>query len=501
MKNRSRKLLIFLLAVVLSVCSGLSVPGLAAKNTAVFGDFTYEILEDGTCSIKKYKGTATELIIPSQINGYAVTEIGYQSFLRCKNLTSITIPKGVIQICDFAFRECTGLTHVTIPDSVISIGYRSFWLCSSLTSIDIPNSVIQIRDAAFSECTGLTHVTIPDSVISLGWSVFSNCTNLTTITIPESVTSIGNDVFSHCSKLQYFTYDNAKYVGSKSNPASHLIDGINVPRVDIHPFTKHICDYAFYGCRNTNTIFIPEGVITIGSHAFYECESLTKITIPSTVKEIREAAFSSCSALTEITFSGSAPSMVSVSEYEYNLSFYNTTATVYYPANDPTWTEEVRQNYGGNLTWVPYQEEPIISLFGKLSSFVDIPEAYVRLELWTKETDTLAYLAIINNDSYRFQNIPNGSYVLKLSAEGGVSRSYPVEIGSEAITLDVKICPQGDIDGNNKVNIGDVARAYAHARGTGKLHDAYALSCGDMNGDGKVNIGDVGNIYRHIKRN
>ena len=32
--------------------------------------------------------------------------------------------------------------------------------------------------------------------------------------------------------------------------------------------------------------------------------------------------------------------------------FDGLTATAYYPAGNSTWTAEVRQNYGGNITWV-----------------------------------------------------------------------------------------------------------------------------------------------------
>jgi hypothetical protein len=40
--------------------------------------------------------------------------------------------------------------------------------------------------------------------------------------------------------------------------------------------------------------------------------------------------------------------------------FVGMTLTAYYPAGNETWTEEVMQNYGGTITWVPYEaEEPL----------------------------------------------------------------------------------------------------------------------------------------------
>jgi hypothetical protein len=62
----------------------------------------------------------------------------------------------------------------------------------------------------------------------------------------------------------------------------------------------------------------------------------------------------------------------------------------------------------------------------------------------------------------------------------------------------LKLHPLGDITGDGKLNIGDVARIYAHIKGGTKLTD-YALACADMNGDGKINIGDTGRAYAILK--
>jgi hypothetical protein len=56
----------------------------------------------------------------------------------------------------------------------------------------------------------------------------------------------------------------------------------------------------------------------------------------------------------------------------------------------------------------------------------------------------------------------------------------------------------GDINGDGKVNMGDVSRAYAHAKGSTLLTDPNALVAADTSGDGKINLGDVTRIYAHI---
>ena len=158
-----------------------------------------------------------------------------EAFAECENLTSITIPNGVISVGNHAFFECTALTAVKISDSVISIGDYAFSDCRALTAITIPDSVTSIGDGAFSDCRALTAITIPDSVTSIGDSAFSDCRALTAITIPDSVTSIGNRVF--------------------------------------------------YNCSNLTSIIIPNSVTSIGEFAFYDCYSFTDVYFTGTEQE------------------------------------------------------------------------------------------------------------------------------------------------------------------------------------------------------------------------
>ncbi len=212
--------------------------------------------------------------------------------------------KPVTIIGDSLFYFHRELTSITIPDSVKIIESDAFQGCSSLTSIVIPYGVESIKRFTFAECTSLSSVTIPDSVSRISNFAFGECRSLTSITIPDRVTSI-----------RMFT---------------------------------------FYGTKLAS-VTIPNNVDRICGWAFAQIDTLTSITIPASVREIDNYAFSHCSGLSEITFAGSAP------RFRDEGQFSGVTATVHYPADDPTWTESVRQDYGGSLTWVPYGDLPEIT--------------------------------------------------------------------------------------------------------------------------------------------
>ena len=65
--------------------------------------------------------------------------IAARAFAVCNNMTSITIPEGVVGIGEFAFRECVLLTSVVIPDSVVRIFGYTFSHCTALKNVTFEN--------------------------------------------------------------------------------------------------------------------------------------------------------------------------------------------------------------------------------------------------------------------------------------------------------------------------------------------------------------------------
>ena len=104
-----------------------------------------------------------------------------------------------------------------------------------------------------------------------------------------------------------FTFDENKYLLTKSDQKSQHFDVLKFARKDIieaniKSSIKFIDSHAFKNCHNLQTVTFSEGsqLQVIGKEAFYNCENLNEIFIPSTVTKIGTSAFSECNSLQKI---------------------------------------------------------------------------------------------------------------------------------------------------------------------------------------------------------
>lgn len=220
----------------------------SAESSAEFEGLEYEVLDDNTVEISRYKGMNPKLIIPETIDGKTVKSIGDSAFFCIKKLSSVKLPDSITNIGNKAFLGCIGLSDINIPDGVTNIGESAFSGCTNLKSIKLPNGITNTGTHSFAGCSSLTTVTIPDNIANIDFFSFSDCDNLINITIPNSVKSIGDNAFSNCKSLENIII-----------PDSVINIGIA----------------AFSSCINLNEIFIPDSVTDIGVLAFLNCEMIT----------------------------------------------------------------------------------------------------------------------------------------------------------------------------------------------------------------------------------
>ena len=409
-----------------------------------------------------------EVVLPE-----GLTFIGQKAFEQSG--LSINLPSTVITIGDYAFSGCR-INGEALPQGLTSILEGVFMNCyfsGGMENMVIPEGVTAIGKKAFAGCSNLVEVVIPEGVTGIGEGAFESCDYLDEVSIPDSVTFIGLDAFSYCGSLNVNNVGYSMYLGNVNTPDIVLIRG---------------------DCADS----ISENTVAISNAAYYENINLTEITIPKKVSSIGYNAFYGCKNLETITFQGDAPIMD-----EYAFGFYKESEdpvfTAYYPANNPTWTEEVMNSVAAEITWVPYDagETQGSKITGTISAAANATG--LRVELWEDTNSTSpAYTATVTDETYTFENVENGNYRLVVYMDNGVAREYEVSLNGSDAVVDTKICQRGDVSGDGKINVSDTGRLYGYIKGTVELTE-YALECADVNGDGKINVADTSKIYAHIR--
>ena len=101
------------------------------------------------------------------------------------------------------------------------------------------------------------------------WKAYSE--EITSVFISDGITSVGDYAFYNCKNIETVTFSTV------------LTD---------------IGDYAFYGCGRLTDIIFPETLYSVGERAFYGCCNIKSIIIPEAVSVLGKGIFEECNTYT-----------------------------------------------------------------------------------------------------------------------------------------------------------------------------------------------------------
>ncbi len=232
MKNAVKIFMVVILALM------VMMPAEFIASAATYGDFEYTVSKNEV-RIDSYKGSQTDVTIPSSIQGFPVTSIKINAFQYNNTIKKVVIPDGVTKIDSYAFASCYELCDVCLPDGLL-----------------------KINDHAFYNCKALKHIELPDGLTYLGTSAFAD-SGLIEITIPGSLSAICSSAFQSCKKLEKVTFN---------------------------PGLEKIYNKCFYECTSLKNIVLPSTLKIIEREAFVCSSGMPYIVIPQSVTEIDESA-------------------------------------------------------------------------------------------------------------------------------------------------------------------------------------------------------------------
>ena len=307
--------------------------------------FTFTLLSDGTYSVKANTAQTlpSEVIIPSEYNGKAVTQIAHSAFANCQTLQSITIPANVKQIDSGVFDGCSALKNIIVDTN--NANYSSlggdlyskdqtkllqYALGKEESSFAIPSGVKMIGSHAFARSL-LTSVEIPASVTAFESGIFSQCPHLKNIAfmgtrkqweqISKSIYwdnnmedySVTFPMDLDENYLRFNSYDRGETYWVTGSDSQNMPEHIVIPATYRGKPVTRLYNTAFWNCKTLKSITLPESVQYIRDDAFKNCEALTHLEIPSSVREIGAGIFVGCKNLQSIVFPNSITKMGVVS--------------------------------------------------------------------------------------------------------------------------------------------------------------------------------------------
>ena len=167
---------------------------------------------------------------------------------------------------------------------------------NQIKKVVVKGTVEHIGDFSFFRCFQATEIIIEDGVKSVGRNGLQN-TKISSIHLPDSIESMG-----------------MVSLGS---------------------------------CHNLTTLKLSANLKKISEFFVTDCPSLKTIYVGAKVTEVDIAGFANLEG-TSIIFTGNAPQF-------HSESFRYSYGRIYYPKDDPTWTNVVGQTYGGSaITWIAY---------------------------------------------------------------------------------------------------------------------------------------------------
>lgn len=328
-----------------------------APATVSFG-FTLNDDSTGYIVSRFRPAVPMDIEIPSVYRGLPVTAIGDTVFRR-SNVLSVRIPNSVERIGNLAFADCTRLTRMYIGSGVTYIGERAFERCDELKDIyiydlsswcnatlaapsaspfsqsgkiyindkqlidlDIPSTVTVIKPYTFTDAP-IRDVSLPSTVTEIGTYAFfrstveraylnnceslrevgdfafAGCTNLKTIETSPYFKDVdcGAAVFQGCTKLANVSWAHIPLARAMFEGCVSILDA------SVHGTTVPALAFKDSGLM---TIYVDEGVTSIGEGAFSGCTSLHRVTLPASLVSIARDAFKECPSIQTLTYAGSS---------------------------------------------------------------------------------------------------------------------------------------------------------------------------------------------------
>ncbi|MBR2589336.1 MAG: leucine-rich repeat protein [Clostridia bacterium] len=306
---------------------------------------------------------------------------------------------------------------------------------------------------------------ILSTVTSFETKAFSDSTEISSITVPSGVTKIPDRCFEGCTALASIDMSNAKI--GKIGIYAFLNTALTA--VNLGAYIKLVDSFAFFGNSNLTSVTIPQEAknVVLGAGSFIGCP-IEELTVYRSIIEMNDKAIG---FYYDDDFALQQYDNLVVTTYKYDEAMENTTAMYNYLKTNA-------------IKFVP------------LDDIYDINIDYEQLKgydavMYLYKGSTKKYTVNSENGIFELQNIPRANYDAFFISKFGLAvkgTSINIQISDykeQYNKLVLKHQPIGNVNGDNKIDINDIAALLEE--------DVYTSANADydINMDGIVDFRDV----------
>ena len=298
------------------------LPGALAAGTAQ--GFQYRLDEQHRAHLTSYTGSASELVLPEQLDGHPLVGIDRQAFSSASQLRRLTLPRS---LQGMQGNPMKGLNiQIVLPEGQQHFAlYRSALYNSDLThlyahpyggkdSAFIAAPTLQsIGDHALYGCAAIRDAWLPQGVRSIGEQAFADCRNLLYIGLPFMLPTVAASAFQGCPNLKFSWSESIVTHAEPFVPNSYRERGDTLFSAN-YEYTLLDTGEArieFYRGRD-RVIRVPDRldrhpVVMITENWLYDHEGATHIVLPDSLKVLERGALANLPQLEELDFEGELP--------------------------------------------------------------------------------------------------------------------------------------------------------------------------------------------------
>lgn len=232
----------------------------------------------------------TEINLPDSL-----VSIGRKAFQYCGSLAEIRLPKRLALLEEKAFNS-SGIRSLETPRTLSMIDSSTFAACKNLTTVKLAEGIVEIHENAFSRCSSLRSVRFSPSLIGIDERAFAECNSLEFLDLPKGLLQIGDAAFWGCENLRY-----ALIPPSVENIGDGAFAGIKgILDVDPeNPYYKSVGDMLLTKDGKKLLSFpggvhyreIPEGVEEIANYAFFKFRRRPPLKYPKSLRRVEPEAY------------------------------------------------------------------------------------------------------------------------------------------------------------------------------------------------------------------